>query len=119
LSSTSRGQVLLTAGLAGQLLVGFGALLALLTPIWFPLSGAGVVLMLLGIILAAPEAGHGGPYLEHWWNFMAVAALVCLTGFALEFVIPVIGGVLLSAGGVTALVAAGLGAPPRRAAETD
>lgn len=119
MSSTSRGQLLLTTGLAGQLIVGLGALLVLLTPIWFPLAGMGVLLILLGIVLAAPEAGRSGPYLDHWWTLMAAAALVCLTGFALEFVVPVFGGVMLTVGGVTALVAVGLGAPPRQPGATD
>jgi hypothetical protein len=71
--------------------------------------------MLLGIIISAPEARHPGPYLEQWWTFMGVAALVCLTGFALELFVPVVGGVMLTVGGIAALVAAGLGSPPLRA----
>jgi len=115
LSSTSRGlsSNQLTAGSVGQLTVGFGALLALLSPIWLPLAAAGALLMVLGVIISAPEARQSGPYLEQWWSALAIAALLCLIGFGLELVIPVAGGVLLTVGGVTALVAVGLGTPPR------
>lgn len=115
MSSTSRGRLIsrLTAGTAGQLFAGIGALAVLLSPFGLPLAGAGVALMLLGVVISAPEAGNGGPYLEQWWTPMSLASLVCLVGFALELVIPAVGGLLLTVGGVAALLAVGLGMPPR------
>jgi hypothetical protein len=92
---------------------GFGSLLVLLSPIWLPLAGAGVVLMLLGVVVSAPEARNSGPYLEQWWTALGVAALVCLVGFVLELAVPVVGGVLLVIGGVATLLVVGLGTPPR------
>jgi hypothetical protein len=117
LNSTSRGRPFSRprAGAVGQLLVGFGSLLALLSPIWLPLAAAGALLMVVGVVVSAPEARRSGPYLEQWWTAMALASLVCLTGFGLELLLPVVGGVLLSAGGVAALLAVALGTPPRGA----
>jgi len=109
LSSTSRG---LSAGSFGQLTAGAGALLALLSPIWLPLAGAGVALLVLGVILSAPSARNRGPYLEEWWTALALCSLLCLVGFGLELVLPVVGGVLLTLGGVAALIAVALGTPP-------
>jgi hypothetical protein len=73
--------------------------------------------MLLGVIVSAPEARNSGPYLEQWWTALAASAMVCLAGFVLELLVPVAGGVLLTAGGVAALVVVGLGTPPRAAAD--
>lgn len=75
--------------------------------------------MLLGVVVSAPEARNSGPYLEQWWTALGIAALVCLTGFALELVVPVAGGVLLTIGGVAALLAVGLGTPPRTAGHAE
>lgn len=75
--------------------------------------------MLVGVVLSAPEARDSGPYLEQWWTLMGIAALICLTGFALELVVSVIGGLMLTIGGVMALVAVGLGSPPRPAELTE
>ena len=115
MSSTFRGRSLsrLTAGAVGQLVVGCGALSVLLSPIWLPLAGAGVALMLLGVVVSAPEARNSGPYLEQWWTALGIAALICLVGFVLELLVPVAGGVLMTVGGVAALLAVGLGTPPR------
>jgi len=109
LSSTSRG---LSAGAVGQLTCGAGATLALLSPIWFPLAGVGLALLVLGVVLSAPSARSRGPYIEQWWNAVAVASLVCLTGFGLELLLPVVGGILITAGSVVVLVAVALGTPP-------
>jgi len=46
-----------------------------------------------------------------WWTVLAVAALVCLAGFALHYWLEVPGNILLATGAVTALVAVGLGSP--------
>jgi hypothetical protein len=97
----------------GQIIAGAGAALSLLSPVWLPLAGGGVMLMLVGVILSAPEARNRGPYLEQWWTTLGVAALVCLVGFGLELFVPRAGGILLTVGGVAALVAVGLGTPPR------
>jgi hypothetical protein len=96
---------------------GVGALAVLLSQISLPLAGAGVALMLLGVVISAPEAGNSGPYLEQWWTPMSLASLVCLVGFVLEMVIPVAGGLLLTVGGVAALLVVGLGMPPRSGRE--
>ena len=109
MSSTSRG---LSAGAVGQLTCGAGATLALLSPIWFPLAGAGLVLLVVGVVLAAPSARSRGPYIEQWWNAIAASSLLCLTGFGLELLLPVVGGILITAGGVVVLVAVALGTPP-------
>jgi hypothetical protein len=97
------------------LLVGLGSLLALLSPVWLPLAAAGSALMVLGVVVSAPEARQSGRYLEQWWTAMGLASLVCLIGFGLELVLPVAGGILLSAGGVVGLLAVALGTPPRPA----
>jgi hypothetical protein len=86
----------------------------LLSPIWLPLAAAGALLMVLGVVVSAPEARESGPYLEQWWTAMGLASLACLTGFGLELVLPVIGGVLLSAGGAAGLLVVALATPPRR-----
>lgn len=109
MSSTSRG---LSAGSFGQLTAGAGAVLALLSPIWLPLAGVGLALLVLGVILSAPSARSRGPYLEEWWTALALSSLFCLAGFGLELVLPVVGGVLLTIGGVAALIAVALGNPP-------
>lgn len=109
MSSTSRG---LSAGAFGQLTCGAGAMLALLSPIWLPLAGAGLALLVLGVILSAPSARDRGPYMEQWWNAIALSSLVCLAGVGLELLLPVVGGILLTAGGVAVLVAVALGTPP-------
>jgi hypothetical protein len=110
LNSTSRG---LSAAAVGQLIAGVGALLALLSPIWLPLAGAGLGLMLLGVVVSAPSARLSGPYLQEWWTALAICLLICLTGFVAELLIPVVGGVLLTAGGVAGLVTVALGTPPQ------
>ena len=102
MSSTSRG---LSAGAFGQLTAGAGAALALLSPIWLPLAGAGLALLVLGTVLSAPSARQSGPYLEEWWTALAVCSLICLVGFGLELVLPVVGG-------VAALIVVALGTPP-------
>ncbi len=109
MSSTSRG---LSAGAFGQLTAGVGATLALLSPIWFPLAGAGLALLVLGVILSAPSARQRGPYLEDWWTALAISSLVCLAGFGLAFILPVVGGILLTLGGVAAVVVVALANPP-------
>lgn len=109
MSSTSRG---LSAAAVGQLTSGAGATLTLLSPIWYPLAGVGLALLVLGVILSAPAASSRGPYLESWWNAVALASLVCLAGFGLGLLVPVAGGILLTAGGVSVLLVVSLSTPP-------
>ena len=109
MSSTSSG---VSAGLVGQLTAGVGATLALLSPIWFPLAGAGMLLLVLGVIVSAPSARDRGPYMEQWWNAIAFASLVCLAGFGLGLIVPVVGRVLLTVGGVLVLIVVALASPP-------
>jgi len=100
--------------LAGQLCAGLGAALALLGPFSTVVSGLGVAVLILGVVLAAPEARRPGPVLADWWNPLALAALACLVGFGLGFWITALGGLILTAGAVTALTAVFLGARPGR-----
>jgi len=101
----------MTAGFAGQILAGIGAILTLLGPFALALSAAGIACLLLGVIISAPQARHSGPFMVEWWTVLAVATLVCLVGFAVAFGVPGVGGVLSAGGAVVALVAVGLGAP--------
>jgi tetrahydromethanopterin S-methyltransferase subunit C len=64
------------------------------------------------VILSAPSARSRGPYAEQWWNAIAVSSLACLVGFGLGLLVPVVGGILITAGSVAALVAVALGTPP-------
>lgn len=95
------------------MIAGAGAALALLSPIGIALAAAGVALMLLGAVVAAPYASMKGPYIEEWWTALALASLLCLVGFTAEIFLPFVGGVLLTVGGVAALIVVGLSAPPR------
>jgi hypothetical protein len=95
------------------LIAAAGAALALLSPIGLVLAAVGVALMLLGTVVAAPYASSRGPLVEEWWTPLALASLLCLVGFSAEIFLPFIGGVLLTVGGVAALVVVGLSTPPR------
>jgi len=93
-----------------------GAALALLGPFGIALSAIGVTCLVVGVIIAAPYAGNPGPFLADWWNVLAIGALICLVGFGIGFLAGVVGGVLITIGAITALVAVGLGADVRPAA---
>ena len=112
MSSTSKSVSPVSAGLVGQVLAGLGAVLCLLFAFGLALPAAGVACMILGVIIASPHGRHPGPYMTDWWTVLAVAALVCLGGFALQYVAEIPGNILLALGAVTALVAIALGAPP-------
>lgn len=99
------------AGLAGQLIAGLGAGIALLGPFADWVAGAGVLILIVGVIVAAPAGRHPGPFMVEWWSVAAIGALACLIGFGLGFVLAWLGGLVLVAGAVTALVAIGLGSP--------
>lgn len=93
------------------MIAGFGAVLALLGPFADWLAGAGVFILILGVVIAAPAGRHPGPFMVEWWSVSAVGALACLIGFGLTFVLAWLGGLILVAGAVAALVSVGLGSP--------
>jgi hypothetical protein len=97
----------------GQVIAGTGAVLCLLSPLGFGLSAAGAGLLLLGTVVSAPYARLRGPFVEEWWIPLGLTALLCLAGIALGFLLPVVGRVLLTAGGVGALVLLALSTPPQ------
>ncbi|MDQ2622609.1 MAG: hypothetical protein M3Y45_06170 [Actinomycetota bacterium] len=99
------------AGLAGQLIAGLGAVLALLVPFAEWIAGAGVFILIVGVVIAAPAGRHPGPHMVEWWSVAAIGALACLVGFGLTFVVAWLGGVILVAGAVAALISVGLGSP--------
>lgn len=111
MSSTSKPGFTFSAGFAGQLIAGCGAVLTLLAPFGVALPAAGVFCLILGTVIAAPQGRHPGPFMVEWWSVLAVAALVCLIGFGLDFALPVIGSVAMTLGAITALIAVGLGSP--------
>lgn len=112
-TSTSRAIRLEDHGpaLAGQIIAGLGAALALLGPFSDVVSGIGVALLIIGVVLSAPAGNQPGPVMVEWWSVLAIAALAVLCGFGLGFWLAAPGGLLLTAGAVTALVAVFLGTP--------
>lgn len=109
--SSSTSDPILGAGHAGQLIAGFGATLALLGPFADWIAGTGVFILILGVVVAAPIAGRPGPVLNAWWTAVALAALACLIGFGIGFVIGWLGGLILAGGAVVALVTLALATP--------
>lgn len=90
---------------------GLGATLALFGPFSDVVSGIGVALLIVGVILSAPAGRHPGPLMVEWWSLLAVAAIVVLAGFGLGFWISALGGVVLTLGSLAALVAVFFGTP--------
>lgn len=111
--SNSTSDPVLGAGRAGQLIAGAGATLALLGPFADWIAGVGVFILIFGAVLAAPVAGRPGPFLREWWSAVALASLACLAGFGLGFAIGWLGGLILVAGAVAALVTLALATPAR------
>jgi len=139
-SISSRGEVRLLAD-PGRILAGLGAVLALLGPFSLAVAGAGVVILVVGVLFSAPVAGRpfAGPsarpqpatpdaatpdaatslpsgrqgfvILAEWWSVLAIAALATLIGFGLGFWLPALGGIVLTAGAVASLVAVFFGTP--------
>lgn len=68
------------------------------------ISGVGVGVLILGVVLAAPAGGESGPVLSDWWTPLALGALACLIGFGLGFWLTALGGVVLTAGAVVSLL---------------
>jgi len=112
LSSTSKQVTPVPAGLVGQAIAGLGAVLCLLFAFGIALPAAGIACLILGVIIASPHGRHPGPYMTDWWTVLAISALVCLVGFAFQYVSEVPGNILLALGAVAALVAIALGTPP-------
>ena len=96
---------------AGQLIAGAGALLSLLGPFSDVIAGIGVASLIFGVVLSAPAGRHPGPFMVEWWTVLALGALAVLIGFGLGFWLTAIGGLVLAAGAVTALVAVFFGTP--------
>lgn len=101
--------------LAGQVAAGAGAALALLGPFSDVVSGIGVALLIVGVIVSAPAGRFPGPVMAEWWSVLGVAALVVLCGFGLGFWLSGLGGVVLTAGAISALAAVFFGTPARPA----
>lgn len=114
-TSTSRAIKLEDHGpaLAGQIIAGIGAALALLGPFSDLLAGIGTAALIFGVVLSAPAGRHPGPVMVEWWSVLAISALVVLCGFGLGFWLTAPGGVLLTAGAVAALAAVFFGTPVR------
>lgn len=88
-------------------------MIALLSPVGIVVAAVGTGVLILGVVIAAPYARMRGQLIGEWWTPLALASLVCLAGFAAEIFLPVVGGVLLTAGAIGALVVVGLSTPPR------
>lgn len=99
--------------LAGQVIAAAGAVLALMGPFSDVVAGAGVGILILGVVLSAPAGRYPGPALVDWWSVLALGALAVLAGFALGFWLAAPGGLLLTAGAIACLVAVFLGTPPQ------
>ena len=112
-TSTSRHLKLEDHGpaLVGQVAAGVGAALALLGPFSDVLSGIGVAVLIIGVVLSAPAGGQPGPVLVEWLSILAIAALAVLIGFGLGFWLPALGGVVLTVGAVASLAAVFFGTP--------
>ncbi|MBK5109793.1 MAG: hypothetical protein JJE10_00330 [Thermoleophilia bacterium] len=108
MSSTSAP---VAVGFAGQLIAGAGAVLVLLASFGPGFEYAGVAVLVLGVVVSAPDAGAPGPHLSDWWTVLALGSLACLIGVVLGLLLPVPGAIILSAGAIAALVAVGLGSP--------
>lgn len=99
--------------LLGQVTAAAGAALALLGPFSAIVSGAGIALLIVGVVLSAPAGRFPGPVMSEWWSVLAFAALAVLCGFGLGFWLSGLGGVVLTAGAVAALTAVFFGTPAR------
>ncbi len=99
--------------LVGQAIAAIGAALSLLGPFSDVVAGIGVAALIVGVILAAPAGRFPGPVMVEWWSLLAISALAVLAGFGLGFWLTALGGVILTAGAITALVAVFFGTPVR------
>lgn len=88
-----------------------GGLLGLISPLGpIPLV-IGVFLLVLGTVVAAPDAGRAGSIVGPWWTIIAVASLVALIGAGFEVVFPDSGRLLVVPASLVAVVTAGLTLP--------
>ncbi len=88
-----------------------GGFLGALSPLGPVVLVPGVSLLVLGAILASPDAGIPGPVIGPWWKTLAFTGLVGITGAALEVVSPGLGRLLVVPASVAGLVTAGLTVP--------
>ena len=93
------------------MVAGLGAVLALIGAFSDTVLVIGLILMVVGVIIAAPSAPYPGPQMDEWWILMGSGALVCLLGFAIGLLRAAIGGVLVAGGAVATLISLGLGFP--------
>lgn len=91
-----------------------GGILGALSPLGPLALIVGVALIVLGAVLASPDAGSSGQVIGPWWQVIALAALVALVGAGLEVVSPGLGRLLVVPASVVALASAGLTVPQPR-----
>ena len=80
-----------------------GALLAMVD-LAVAATAVGLVLVVLGTLIAAPLAPSGG-----WWNLLAIGAALTLTGTLLSQVAATIGGLITVAGGALVITGSTFG----------
>jgi hypothetical protein len=96
---------------AALLIAGAGAILVLIDAGGIAASLAGLVLIVLGLLLVAPEAeGRGGAEVR-WRRLLAAGTLLVAVGIPLGLAIESVGGLTAGAGGVLVVIAAALGWP--------
>ena len=88
-----------------------GGLLGLISPLGSVPLVIGVFLLVLGTVVAAPDAGRAGSIVGPWWTVLAVASLIALIGAGLEVVFPGSGRLLVVPASLVAVVTAGLTVP--------
>lgn len=76
-------------------------------------AGIGVAALIVGVVLSAPAGRYPGPVMVDWWSVLAISALAVLAGFGLGFWIAAPGGIVLTAGAITALAAVFFGTPAK------
>lgn len=86
-----------------------GALIVLLGLFGTAASIAGVVMIVLGTVLAAPRAPLGD-----WWGLLALGAGISVGAAVVQLGSETLGGLLAVLGGVLVLVGVALGFPLRR-----
>ena len=94
-------------------LSGVGAALLLIGVLDTPGDVAGLILIILGTVLAAPYADRPGATIGNWWSMLAAGALLALAGVPLALLVESLGGLFTVLGGVLVAIAVGLGFPAR------
>ena len=90
---------------------GIGAALALIELLGTAGAVAGVVLLILCTILAAPAAPEPGAGGLNWWALIAGGTLLAVIGVPLGLALEGPGGVLTAVGGGLAMVGVAFGYP--------